>query len=185
MTRTREPEDPFYDQLLDIVRATLRDPIVVGDSTKPAYRAMLTYRAQAPRSFWTAATGFGTLGYALPAAIGAKIAAPGRPVVAIMGDGGIQFTLPELMSAKEAGAGVIVLVWNNTGYREIKDYMVSKEIAPLAVDIGPPHFLKSAAAVGIEGTRVGSLDELGKTLTRLRATRAPVLVEMGPWMVTQ
>jgi acetolactate synthase-1/2/3 large subunit len=181
---TREPEDPFYDALLDKIRTTLGDPILVGDSTKIAYRATLTYRAPSPRSFFGAATGFGTLGYALPAGIGAKIACPGRPVVIVTGDGGIQFTLPELMSAKEAKAGVIVVVWNNNGYREIRDWMVSKEIEPVAVDIGPPDFGKTAEAAGIGYLKAKSLADFETALAKHGAkSEPPLLIETGPWMV--
>ncbi|MEZ5774027.1 MAG: thiamine pyrophosphate-dependent enzyme [Hyphomicrobiaceae bacterium] len=182
-TRVREAEDPLYDALLATIGSALDAPILVGDSTKPAYRATLTYRAARPRGFFSAATGFGTLGFALPAAIGAKIACPDRHVVAMTGDGGIQFTLPELMSAKEAGAGIIVLVWNNEGYREIRDHMVRKEIEPIAVDVGPPSFMKTAEAVGIPGVRVGSMDELSGLLrARDPASREPLMIEAGPWM---
>ena len=66
------------------------------------------------------------MGFGLPAAIGAKLAEPGRPVISLMGDGGIQFTLPELASAVEARVGVIVLLWNNQGYGEIKRYTPSE-----------------------------------------------------------
>ena len=81
-----------------------------------------------PRRWFNASTGYGTLGYGLPAAIGAKLAEPGRPVISLMGDGGIQFTLPELASAVEARVGVIVLLWNNQGYGEIKRYMERRDI---------------------------------------------------------
>ncbi len=52
-----------------------------------------------------------------------------------MGDGGLQFTLPELASAVEAKVGIVVLLWNNHGYGEIKRYMERREITPLGVDI--------------------------------------------------
>ncbi|MDF5794177.1 thiamine pyrophosphate-dependent enzyme [Pseudomonas aeruginosa] len=55
---------------------------------------------------------------------------PGRPVVSLMGDGGLQFTLPELASAVEAKVGIVVLLWNNHGYGEIKRYMERREITP-------------------------------------------------------
>ena len=63
------------------------------------------YAPSQVRSWFNASTGYGTLGYALLAAIGAKLARPERPVVALVGDGGLQFTLPELASAVEAGMG--------------------------------------------------------------------------------
>jgi len=179
----REPEDPLYDRLLDTIRAATGDPILVGDSTKAVYRAGLTYRSPKPRSFFSASTGFGTLGYALPAAIGAKIAMPRRAVIALAGDGGVQFTLPELISAREAEAGIVLLVWNNNGYREIRDYMVSKEIEPLGVDPVAPDFVKFAEAVGVPGKRVETLDELASALRgHGPSAKLPLLLEAGPWI---
>jgi acetolactate synthase I/II/III large subunit len=175
----REPEDTFYDRLATVLRGVPSDPILVGDSTKPAYRAGLTYRSPKPRSFFCAGTGFGTLGYALPAAIGAKVANPDRPVIALLGDGGLQFTLPELISAREAGAGIIVVVWNNNGYREIRDHMVKRDIQPLGVDPIPPDFMKTADAMGILGARVGDLEELGQVLRqRTPGDRVPIMIEL-------
>ncbi len=181
--RNREPDDPLYDRLLDVIRNTPGDPILVGDSTKPVYRAAFNYRAPRPRSFYSASTGFGTLGYALPAAIGAKIAHPDRPVIALAGDGGAQFTFPELISAREANAGIVMIVWNNGGYREIRDYMVSQEIAPIAVDPIPPDFVKSAEALGVAAKRVSSFDELSAALRgHGPSANAPLLLEAGPWI---
>ena len=177
----REPEDPLYDRLLSTINEATGDPILVGDSTKAVYRAGLSYRATKPRSFFSASTGFGTLGYALPAAIGAKIAVPDRPVIALAGDGGAQFTLPELISAREAEAGIVMIVWNNDGYREIRDYMVSKEIKPIAVDPAPPDFVKAAEAMGVPGRRVSSLDDLAAALRgHGRSAKMPLLLEAGP-----
>ena len=179
----REPEDPLYDRLFDTIRAATSDAIVAGDSTKSVYRAGLTYRAPKPRSFFSASTGFGTLGYALPAAIGAKIAHPDRPVIAVAGDGGVQFTLPELMSAREAEAGFVLLIWNNNGYREIRDYMVSKEISPIAVDPQPPDFAKTAEAAGVPYQRIETLDQLAAALrTHGSSAKLPLLLEAGPWI---
>ena len=179
----REPEDRLYDRLLRTLGDAAPDLILVGDSTKAVYRAGLTYRTPRPRSFFSASTGFGTLGYALPAAIGAKIAHPGRPVIALAGDGGAQFTLPELISAREAEAGIVMLVWNNQGYREIRDYMVSQEIKPIAVDPIPPDFVKSAEAMGVPGKRVTSLDELAIALrVHGSSAKTPLLIEAGPWI---
>lgn len=62
--------------LLDTLRDSLPAPILVGDSTQPVYQGALGYRAPAPASWFNAGTGYGTLGYALPAAIGAKLACP-------------------------------------------------------------------------------------------------------------
>jgi len=119
----------------------LPDAVFVGDSTQPVYTGNLTFNPERPRRWFNSSTGYGTLGYALPAAIGAWLgggiedgARP--PVVCLIGDGGLQFTLPELASAVEAHTPVIVLLWNNQGYEEIKKYMVNRAIEPVGVDFG-------------------------------------------------
>ena len=75
-------------------------------------------------------------------------AAPERPVVCLVGDGGLQFTLAELGSAIDAGAPIIVLVWNNRGYGEIKSYFMERGIAPIGVDLTTPDFWRSPAPMG-------------------------------------
>ena len=110
------------------------------------------------------------LGYGLPAAIGAKLGEPGRPVVSLMGDGGLQFTLPELASAVEAKVGIVVLLWNNHGYGEIKRYMERREITPLGVDIYTPDFLAIARGFGCAAERARDLEHLRELLRGARRT---------------
>ena len=94
-----------------------------------------------PRQFFSSATGFGTLGYALPAAIGARLATDDSvPVFAVVGDGGAQFTLTEMGTANDAEAPVIAILWNNRGYGEIKSSMAGAGMIPVAVDIYVPDF---------------------------------------------
>ena len=133
---------------LEIVQRTLPGVIIVGDSTQAVYSGNHLFEAERPRAWFNSATGYGTLGYGLPAAIGAKLAAPERPVVALIGDGGIQFTLSELASAVEAGTPIIVLLWNNQGYGEIKRYMQERGIPTIGVDIYTPDFLTLARGFG-------------------------------------
>ena len=121
-TARREIQQDFnahYQKLYYTLAAALPNLIVIGDSTQPSYFAAPQYDAPSPRSFASASTGYGTLGYALPAAIGAKLAEPDRPVVALVGDGGMQFTINELSTAVEAKVPVIILLWNNQCYGEI------------------------------------------------------------------
>ncbi len=65
---------------MEIVTRALPDVIVAGDQTEPVYATNQTYQAPQPRSYFNASTGYGTLGYGLPAAFGAKLGAPKRPV---------------------------------------------------------------------------------------------------------
>lgn len=165
-------------QMLDTLRDSLPAPIVVGDSTQPVYQGALGYRAPQANSWFNAGTGFGTLGYGLPAAIGAKLAMPERPVIAVVGDGGMQFSSAELIAAREAGAGVIVVLWNNQCYAEIRDYMTAREISPLGVDILPPDFAALAKSCHVQHLPVRSREQLSEVLASLVDTRQPVLLEL-------
>lgn len=165
--------------MLDAVLQALPDVIIVGDSTQPVYVGNLTYEATAPRSWFNSSTGFGTLGYALPAAIGAKLAAGKRTVVCLIGDGGLQFTLPELASAVEAQLPVIVLLWNNNGYGEIKKYMKERNIPPLGVDIYTPDFMMLAHGFGCIGKRIETVKDLIEQLRCAAKRNIPTLLEIN------
>ena len=79
---------------------------------------------------------------------------PDATVVCIAGDGGFQFSLPELGAAAETGAPVIFVVWNNRGYREIETSMRDVGVEPVGVSPAPPDFCKIAEAYGIAGRAV-------------------------------
>jgi acetolactate synthase I/II/III large subunit len=165
-------------RVLEILQDILPDVIVAGDSTQPVYSGNHLFEANHPRSWFNSATGYGTLGYGLPAAIGAKLAAPHRPVVALVGDGGFQFTLPELASAVEAGTAVIILLWNNHGYGEIKRYMLNRGIAAIGVDIYTPDFLAVARGFGCRAERASSFAQLRQLLQAGAESSRPVVIEL-------
>ena len=164
---------------LEILQDTLPDVIVAGDSTQPVYSGNHLFDANHPRSWFNSATGYGTLGYGLPAAIGAKLAAPDRPVVALVGDGGLQFTLPELASAVEAGTAIIILLWNNRGYGEIKRYMQKRDIPAIGVDIYTPDFLAVARGFGCRAERASSFEHLRQLLQAGAESKRPTVIELS------
>ncbi|MFZ1430092.1 MAG: thiamine pyrophosphate-dependent enzyme, partial [Geminicoccaceae bacterium] len=172
------PAVATHRRLLGIVQAALPDVVIVGDQTQPVYAGNQFYAPVGPRAWFNSSTGYGTLGYALPAAIGAKLAAPGVPVVALIGDGGLQFTLPELASAVEAKAPVVVLVWNNQGYGEIKTYMAEKGIPEIGVDIYTPDLPAIARAYGCAGDVATSREQLRELLLAAAARPVPSLIEV-------
>jgi acetolactate synthase I/II/III large subunit len=163
---------------LETLQDALPEVIVAGDSTQPVYCGNHLFDASRPRSWFNSATGYGTLGYGLPAAIGAKLAAPDRPVVALVGDGGFQFTLPELASAVEAGAAIIILLWNNRGYGEIKRYMQSRAIPLIGVDIYTPDFLAVARGFGCRAERASSFEQLRQLLQSAAQADGPTVIEL-------
>ncbi|MCC5919195.1 MAG: biosynthetic-type acetolactate synthase large subunit [Cyclobacteriaceae bacterium] len=109
--------------------------------------------------------GLGTMGFALPAAIGAKLAAPHRQVVAVIGDGGFQMTLQELGMIMEAGIAVKILILNNQFLgmvRQWQDMFFEKRYS--SVDMSNPDFLMIAKAYGIEGQQVSERADLEKAM---------------------
>ena len=164
--------------LIEQLAHRLPGAIFMGDSTQTVYAGNLSHNPAAPRRWFNASTGYGTLGYGLPAALGAQLAAPGTPVVALVGDGGLLFTLPELASAVEAQLPVIVLLWNNQGYGEIKKYMLRREIATVGVDLATPDFVAIAQGFGCHAERVDHPSQLDAALARTAQRRVPSVIEI-------
>jgi acetolactate synthase-1/2/3 large subunit len=121
-------------------------------------------------------TGFGTLGYALPAAIGAKLARPDRRVAALLGDGGIMFTVPELATAAQLGIPLPVVVSVNGGYGEIRKEMRELGFAPLGVDLDAPDLPAMARAMGGHGVALADAGGLGAALEEAFERRGPTLI---------
>ncbi|OLS64875.1 5-guanidino-2-oxopentanoate decarboxylase [Pseudomonas putida] len=162
---------------LDTILEALPNAVLVGDSTQPVYTGNLTLDLDHPRRWFNASTGYGTLGYALPAAMGAWLGS-GLPSVCLIGDGGIQFTLPELASAVEARVPLIVLLWNNQGYEEIKRYMVNRDIEPVGVDIHTPDFVTIAKGFGCAAQAVHEVEALKAALIEAAGRQGPTLIEI-------
>lgn len=174
---TQDPTLSPFVPLCDTLRKALPDAIWVGDSTAPVYAANHLLALPAPRHFFNASTGYGTLGYGLPAALGAQIGQPSLPVIALVGDGGVMFTLSELATAVESRLPVIILLWHNQGYEEIRRYMDNHGVERLGVDIKAPDFVKVAEGFGCQATRAGTPIALAQAL-RSRPTEGPYLVEI-------
>ncbi|MCD6007399.1 5-guanidino-2-oxopentanoate decarboxylase [Halomonas sp. IOP_31] len=175
----READDVApYAELLDTLRDALPEASIVGDSTGPVYAGNFIVEMPAPRRWFNAATGYGTLGYGLPAALGATLAVPERPVIALVGDGGLMFTLGELATARDAGVPLAVVVWNNDGYGEIRRYMDMHAVARLGVDLPAPDLATLAEAFGCHAARVDDPEALGQALAASWAATAPTLIEV-------
>ena len=170
----------MQDQLrvVEAIRDALPGAIIVGDSTQPVYAANLFYDHDRPGGWFNGSCGFGALGYGVPAAIGAALAAPDTPVVCLAGDGGFQFTLNELGAALDAQTPVVFVVWNNRGYREIETSMRDAGVEPVGVSPAPPDFLKIAEAYGIAAERLTDPSGLAAALQRARESGQPHLIEI-------
>lgn len=176
--RADEHYHPEFQAFFDVLQSSLPGLVLVGDSTLPTYYAVWQYEPAAVRAYFHSATGGGTLGYAIPAALGARLGRPDAPVVALIGDGSAQFTLTELAAGVAAGLSVTVIVWNNHGYSEIKQGMVASKIVPVGVDIPPPDFIAAARAMGCEGSRPADLESLAEALRAAASRAVPTLLEI-------
>ena len=127
-------------KFLNEMRDASPNAIMVGDSAQPIYAGNLYYDHDRPQGWFNAATGYGALGYAIPASIGAAVAAPDAEIICITGDGGAQFSLPELMVAKQENLNITFVIWNNYGYQEIETSMQAVGVEPIGCDANPPDF---------------------------------------------
>lgn len=178
--RSLEPRFQRHRRVLEALRSALPDAIVVGDSTEPVYYAQSHFNADRPRAWFCSSTGYGTLGYALPAAIGARLARPDSPVVALTGDGGLMYCLGEMASAVGADAPIICLLWNNRSFEEIRHCMVAAQVEPVGVDLYSPDFIALAKSVGWEAASAATLDDLPELLQSAACRSRPTLIEITP-----
>ncbi|WP_243443567.1 thiamine pyrophosphate-dependent enzyme [Psychrobacter sp. JCM 18903] len=171
------PDFAGQNALLQLIRDEVKDVIFVGDSTQPVYSGNLGFEALATRRWFNSSTGFGTLGYGLPAAIGAMIGS-NSPVVSLIGDGGIQFTIAELICAAELELPLIVLLWNNQGYGEIRRYMEEGGLPLIGVNIKTPNFEPLAAGFGAGYRRITAKQQLLDALKEDIKGKQPIIYEV-------
>ena len=171
-----DAERPGIVPVCDALAAALpKDTMYYSDMTQFAYVAKEVW--DMPRAgHWHHPTGFGTLGYALPASIGGAVARRGKPTLCIAGDYGFQYTVQELGAAVELGLALPILVWDNGKLKEIEDSMVHAQIAPNAVIAQNPDFAALGHAYGALATTPQSIDEVvSAVLNAFEADRPTVI----------
>ncbi|MGA2199079.1 MAG: biosynthetic-type acetolactate synthase large subunit [Nitrososphaerales archaeon] len=137
------------------------------------------YRVIQPRT-WVTSTGLGTMGFGLPAAIGAKLAMPGVPVVDFDGDGSFVMTEQALATAVEERIPVVAIVMNDRSLGMVEQWqrlIYNRRFIGIRFQ-NVPDFVKLADSYGVQGTRVGSLDEFGKALREGIRSDSPTLIEV-------
>ena len=183
--------DPQVPILRAIRRALPEDGIFVEELTQPGYVARLVFPVHHPRTYIH--PGYqGTLGYAVPTAMGASVGRPDRKVLAISGDGGFMFNVQELATAAQHGIDLVVVLFNDGAYGNVKRLQQQLfDGREIAVDLKNPDFMKLADAFGIEGMRAASPPELERAIVRGFDTPGPTLIEYpigevpDPWHLVQ
>ncbi len=169
---------PSIAAFIETLRAALPDDaIVVNDQTGINYWMEWRFPVRAPRTFLYP-VGSATLGYGVPAAIGAKIAYPARPVVCVVGDGGFLYSVNELATAVKYRLPVVFLVMNDERYGAIK-WLQERMFAGRwgEADLTNPDFPALARAFGARGERVADVAALGPALRVALAADGPTLLE--------
>jgi acetolactate synthase I/II/III large subunit len=175
---------------LKILREVLPDNAIVTDElSQVGFASWYGFPVYEPRTFIT--SGYqGTLGSGFPTALGAKVANPDRPVVAITGDGGFMFGVQELSTAVQFGIGVVTLVFNNNAYGNVRrDQRERFDGRVVASDLVNPDFVKLAESFGVAATRVTSPDHFRPALEKALADGGPYVIavevpmdsEVSPW----
>lgn len=175
---------PAAVELVECLRAELpRDSILVCDLTAAAtwcHHLLEVYQPAGFHSPW----GFCTLGFGLPAAIGARMAQPQRPVVLLSGDGGFLFNCQELATAVECGLPLVMVVFNDKGYGVLRPQQMARYGRTHAADLVGPDFAALARAFGAAALRVERLQDLSRNLLEALRQPGPCLVELTaqiPW----
>ncbi len=171
------PEMHHQLTMIETIRRSLPSAIIVGDSTQPIYAGNLYYDHDCAGGYFNAATGYGALGFGPGAAIGAALAAPDRPVICLIGDGGLQFSAAELRTARDEGCDIRFIVWNNASYREIAEAMVDAGTKVLGCDPSPLALEPFAAACDLPFASVAN-DPMALVAVLSASPKTPCLIEI-------
>ena len=165
--------------ILKTIREELPDEgILVDELTQVGFASRIVYDAYLPRTYLC--TGFmGTLGWGFQTALGAKVAKPDVPVISVAGDGGFMFGVQELATAVQHKIGVILLLFNNNLYgnvRAMQENLYDNRV--IATDLHNPDFVKMAHAFGANAVRVNNFEDMRKAIRDAKGESLPTVIEV-------
>jgi acetolactate synthase I/II/III large subunit len=163
--------------MVEALRAGVPDDgIVVCDTTTVAYMCHMHYPVYEPRTYLSTSY-MGTLGFAFPAALGAKVGRPDRPVVTVVGDGGFLFASNELATAVQHGIHTVTVVFDDGAYgnsnRDQREKFGGRE---LGTALRNPDWVQLAHAFGAEGVVVGDIGQLAPVLREACASENSTVI---------
>ncbi len=157
------------------------DALLIADGGFAAHWAGLLYDTKRPGRGFVPDRGFASIGYGLPGAIGAALAAPGRPVVALTGDGGFNMAMGELETAVRLGLAFTLVIVDNaaSGYVKALQHLMYGEGAYQSSDLAPMNYARIAEAMGCRGLRVETPEEIAPALREgLNERQRPVVIDL-------
>jgi acetolactate synthase-1/2/3 large subunit len=158
--------------------AVPREGTLVADNTQLGYWSEYFYPCEVPGG-WMGAKGSAVIGFAFAAAVGAKIAAPEKPVVALIGDGGFLYSTQELATCVRHGIGFPLIVANSGSYGIIEYLQKKFHGHPFETRLENPDFVQLAGAYGVKGCRVASPEELREALQEALSFKEMRLIELA------
>ncbi|GGH52582.1 acetolactate synthase [Dyadobacter endophyticus] len=157
---------------------TKGEAVIVADVGQHQMMTARYYQFKKPSSFITSG-GLGTMGYALPASFGAKVGAPDREVVAIIGDGCFQMTIQELGTIAQSGLPVKIIILNNNFLGMVRQWQqLFHQKRYSFVELQNPDFITIARGFGIDGHTCGAREDLNASLDKMLASDKPYLLEV-------
>ena len=169
-----QPQMGFVRALRD---ALPEDGVYVEEITQIGYVSRLAMPVYRPRTYLTS-NYQGTLGWGFPAALGAKVAAPDRPVLSVTGDGGFLFGAMEMATAVQHGINTVTVVFNDGAYGNVRRMQKERYGGRvIASELHNPDFVAFADSFGAQAMRVHTPDELRDAVTDAFAANRPVLIE--------
>jgi acetolactate synthase-1/2/3 large subunit len=165
--------------ILNYIREELPDEgILVDELTQVGFASRMVYDAYMPRTYLC--TGhMGTLGWGFQTALGAKVAKPDVPVISVAGDGGFMFGVQELATAVQHKIGVILLLFNNNRYgnvREMQENLYDNRV--IATDLHNPDFVQMAKAFGANAVKVNSFEDMQLAIRDAKGESLPTVIEV-------
>jgi acetolactate synthase-1/2/3 large subunit len=158
------------------VRAALASQRSAIDVPADGLTAPMLWPATQPHDVLIS-NGLATMGFAVPAALGASVAEPGRPVVAFTGDGGLLMCAGELLTIARERRPIVVVVFNDASLSLIEIKQQARRLAPAGVGIGDVDWAQLAAGLGLAAFRASTRVELADALARARTSGAPALID--------
>jgi benzoylformate decarboxylase len=165
---------PYF---LQSVRATLPPPAIIVEEAPTLHSSLHAAGLLQPGRYFSAASG--SLGYGLPAAIGASLAAPGRPIVALIGDGSSLYAIQALWTAAQERLPITFVIVNNGGYGAMKAFgkLMTSGGAP-SFEIPDVDFVALATSFNVHGARISRAADFPGLLAQAIASGEPMLLDV-------
>jgi acetolactate synthase-1/2/3 large subunit len=176
-TVAADDQEPQASIQRSLRAGTPHNAIMVGDMTQIGYHSRPFWPVYEPRTYLTSSYS-GNLGYGFPTALGAKVARPDRPVVAVCGDGGFLFNSQELSTAVRYGIAVVVVVFNDDAYGNVARDLDEAWGGTIGADLSNPDFVRLAEAYGVTGIRAKEPAEVGDLVREAIGLERPALIEV-------